>query len=645
MIDRLAGADRSTTPPGVDVDGEGCVTGSSFWLDIEPEPIYGVLHAPRSSARTRVAALILPPFGVDDEYSYRPRRDWATSLAEAGVTAARIDFPGTEDSVGSPFASNRLGSWVDATVQVAHWLRERTGCDRLVVVGISVGGLIGYQAISAGAPFDDLILWGVRASGRAHLRELRALAAMIAGEIVEPIENTRTAAGDFWLGGHMMSTETAEALSGLNLLEAPLPEAELRRVLLVGRDAHGVDEKLARGITESGADLTVIDADDYRLLISQPDWGWSPAETISASIEWLQAAPDAAYTPTHREPTLETPKVRDSVVFDFDGVRIRERLFEVNTSEGRLTGVISEPVAGGPAPLCLVLLSAGALRRTGPSRIYVEMARHAAAGGIPAARFDFPGVGDSDGGRVKAYERRPADDPGPLTALSEVYDHLHALGFADRFVGAGLCLGGYFAIRTILEDERVIGGISINSPALLWTNAHAKRGVRWFASVSGTQELDVAERSADPDRSGLLRGIARHAGHVRRAIEFRLGNKAMHLELLWRFEHRANISGASKTLDQLDRNGAKVLFLFSGNETVPRILGLSRLAARIDRSPNVALEHLQTGDHNLRPLRIQELVLDRVSSVLRDVSSSFNSTTPESAAVVEPVVHATDRLS
>jgi pimeloyl-ACP methyl ester carboxylesterase len=644
MIDRLMGADRSMTPE-VDVDGEDSLTGSSFWLDLEPEPIYGVLHAPRGGPHTRVAALILPPFGVDDEYSYRPRRDWATSLAEAGITAARIDFPGTEDSVGSPFASNRLGSWVDATVQAARWLRERTGCDRLVVVGISIGGLIGYQAISAGAPFDDLILWGVRASGRAHVREQRALAAMIAGEIVEPLENTRTADGDFWLGGHMMSTETADALSAVNLLDAPLPQAELRRVLLVGRDAHGVDEKLARGIADSGAELTVIEADDYRLLVAQPDWGWSPAETISASIEWLQAAPDAAQTPTHHEPTLETPKVRDSVTFDFEGVSIRERLFEVKTSEGRLTGVISEPAAAGHAPFCLVLMSAGALRRTGPSRIYVEMARRAAADGIPAARFDFPGVGDSDGGRVKAYERRPADDPGPLTALSEVYDHLHALGLADRFVGAGLCLGGYFAIRTILEDERSIGAVSINSPALLWTNAHAKRGVRWFASVSGTQELEVAERVTDRRRTGLLRGIAHHAGHLRRAIEFRLGNKAMHLELLWRFEHRANISGASKTLDELNQNGARVLFLFSGNETVPRILALSRLAAKIDRSSNVELELLQTGDHNLRPLRIQELVLERVSSVLRDVGASVNRTTPESAADVEQVVHATDRLS
>ena len=630
MTNRLENTDGATMRPPVERDSDGCVTGKAFWLDLEPEPIYGVLHTPRNGVRTRVAALILPPFGIDDESSYRPRRDWATTMAESGIATARIDFPGTDDSVGSPFAPNRFQAWVDSTVQTAHWLRDLTGCDRVVAIGISLGGLIACQAIAAGAPIDDLVLWGVRATGRAHLRELRALAAMVAGDGIDPLEDTRAPAGALWIGGHMMSAETAEALKAVNLAEIPLPQAELRRVLLVGRDAHGVDDKLANSLVESGADLTVIEADDYYRLIAQPDWGWTPTKTISASIEWLRDVPEPDFKVIPHAPAVEAHTILDSVVFEYEGTSIRERVSELETSDGRLTGIISEPTGGERAPYCLVVINAGALRHTGPSRLYVEMARRAAASGVPAARFDLPGAGDSDGSRVKAYERRPEDDAGPLAVLSEIYDHLHKIGVADRFVAAGLCMGGYLAIRLSIEDERSIGVVSMNPPALLWTNAQTRRAGKWFASISGAGGL-VADGHAEQRPSGALRRIAHRASHARRAVEFRLGHRLMNVDLLWRFEHRAGISSASKTLDQLGGTRARVLLLFSDNETVPRILARSTLAAKIQRSPNIDIEHLPTGDHDLRPLRTQEIVLERVSSMLHQFGSTANGATPESA--------------
>jgi hypothetical protein len=105
----------------------------------------------------------------------------------------------------------------------------------------------------------------------------------------------------------------------------------------------------------------------------------------------------------------------------------------------------------------------------------------------------------------------------------------------------------------------------------------------------------------------------------------------MNVDLLWRFEHRAGISSASKTLDQLGGTSARVLLLFSDNETVPRILARSALAAKVERSPNIDLEHLPTGDHDLRPLRTQEIVLERVSSMLHQFGSTADSATPKSA--------------
>jgi alpha-beta hydrolase superfamily lysophospholipase len=595
--------------------------GAPFWLDLEPEPIFGVLHTPSAGARTRLAALILPTFGWDNDCSYRPRRDWATRLAEAGVTVARIDFPGAENSVGSPLAPNRLQSWIDATTQTARWLRERSGCDRLVAVGIGLGGLVAYQAVAGDAAIDDLILWGTRANGRAYMREQRAYAAIVAGEIGDTQTDAR-ADGAIGIGGHMMSAEMADAVSAVKLDEIWLPHAALRRVLLVGRDAHGVDDKLKGHVEQSGAAVTVMDADDYYRLVAPPDFNLTPSKTISASIEWLLDPGSANLEPIRHVPPAAVPGTLDSVEFDHNGVRIRERVSEMHTRAGRLIGITSEAVDGEPAAYCLVIVNSGALRHTGPNRMFVEIARRAAASGVPVARFDLPGLGDSEGSWVKGFERTVEHDARALAVLEEIYDHLQGRGIADRFAAAGLCLGGYLPIRAVLEDQRLIGAISANPPAFRWTDAQRQRLARELAALSGPEAVDAKPVANGPP--GRLQLIVDRLEHIRFAIDRHARRQLARIGLLWRLEHRTDLADASETLDQLDSTGAQVLLLLSNNEEelVLRMLMQPKLAAKLRRLPTIQLELLPTRDHNLRPLWIQEIVFDRVSAALEELETA-----------------------
>jgi dienelactone hydrolase len=596
---------------GADVE----TTGKPVWLELGPERIFGVLHTPRSAERPRLGALILPTFGWDNDCSYRARRDWATALAESGVAVARIDFPGTENSVGSPLAPNRVRSWVDATVAAADWLRQRSGCDRVVAIGIGLGGLIAYQAAAGGAAIDDLILWGVRASGRAYVRELRAYAAVVAGEIGDDGE-TR-ADGAIGIGGHTMGAETAEALSAINLTEVPLPDGHLRRVLLVGRDAHGVDGKLQSHLAESGSAVTVLEAGDYRKLMAPPELCMRPTETISASIEWLLEPSSADLEPIVHVAAPVVPQEVTSVEFDYDGVRIRENLVELQTSAGRLVGIISEPTSDARAPYGLVIVNTGALRHTGPNRMFVEIARRAAADGVPAARFDLPGLGDSDGTSVKTYERRAADDADSLAMLKEIYDHLQGLGFADRFVATGLCLGGYLPIRAALEEKRAIGAISANAPALRWTETQRQRLVRELIAFAGPETI-----TATPSRERLprwLQASVNRLSSLRVAADARARRLLGRSELLWRLDHRAGIADAARILDQLGSTGVSMLLMFSEGDPMLRILAQPKPAARLRRWPNIEVEQLQTHDHLLRPLRVQDMFFERVAVALRDL--------------------------
>jgi dienelactone hydrolase len=596
---------------GTDVE----TTGTPVWLELDVERVYAVLHTPRSAERPRLGALILPTFGWDNDCSYRARRDWATALAESGVAVARIDFPGTENSVGSPLAPNRVGSWVDATASAADWLRQRSGCDRVVAIGIGLGGLIAYQAAAGGAAIDDLVLWGVRASGRAYVRELRAYAAVVAGEIGDDADPR--ADGAIGIGGHTMSVETAEALSAISLTEASLPDPQLRRVLLVGRDAHGVDDKLQRHLAERGAAVTVLEADDYRKLMAPPELCMRPTETISASIKWLLEPAQASLEPIRHAPAPVVRQEFASVEFEYDGVRIRENLVELQTSAGRLVGIISEPTSDARTPHGLVIVNTGALRHTGPNRMFVEIARRAAADGVPAARFDLPGLGDSDGTSVKTYERRAADDADSLAMLGEIYDHLQALGFADRFVATGLCLGGYLPIRAALEEKRSIGAISANAPALRWTETQRQRLVRELIAFAGPETI-----TASPGRERLPRWLQATVNRLR-SLRVVVDARARRLlggsELLWRLDHRGGIADTARTLDQLGKTGVPMLLMFSEGDPMLRILAQPKPAGRLRRWSNIKVEQLPTHDHLLRSLRVQDMFLDRVAVALREL--------------------------
>jgi dienelactone hydrolase len=609
-------------------------TGKPFWLELGPERIFGILHTPSSSEQTspstdraKVAVLILPTFGWDNDCSYRARRDWATRLAESGVMAARIDFPGTENSAGSPLDPDRVGSWVDATSAAADLLRQRSGCERLIAIGIGLGGLMAYQAVAAGAAIDDLVLWGVRASGRAFVREQRAYAAVVAGEIGgDAVERTDGAIG---IGGHRMSTETAEALSSINLTATELPDARVRRVLLVGRDAHGVDSKLQSHLEESGTDLTVIDADDYHCLMAPPELRMVPTKTIDSMIAWMRDPSAADLEPIAHRPASRAPDTTETVEFEYDGVGIREHAAEFETSRGRVVGIICEPTGSARAPHCLVTVNSGALRHTGPNRMFVEIARRAAASGVPAARFDIPGLGDSDGEAIKSFERTAQDDASSVALLSEIYDHLQQRGVADRFVAGGLSIGGYLTVRAALAEERLIAVIATNPTAFTWTIKQRERVIRELSAFAGPDAIAPEEERAE--LPAPFKKIVDRVGEAHRSLDAEARRRLARYESLWQLEHRKGIAECARTVDELGRTGRRVFLMLSQNETLLRMLDLPKVNAKLHRSPSIELERLPTADHLVRQLSAQDVVFEGFSRALGELGPTIAEGQPDQA--------------
>jgi alpha-beta hydrolase superfamily lysophospholipase len=572
-------------------------TARGLYLKTAPEPTFGVFH-PAADPRRDTAVLLCPPFGWEEFCSFRPRRDWAEALAKDGYPALRVDLPATGDSGGSPRDTGMLATWTAAVSDAATWLRASTDCRRVAVIGIGVGGVVACRAVAEGAAIDDLVLWAVRARGKTVLRELRAFARLNATEvdaadaIVRPTvpEPPPLPDGSLEVGGFLLSGETVAALESLDLAATPLPESAGRRVLLLERDGIEVDGDLREHFEASDAKVSIAPGPGYTRMMAHPQDAQPPRSEFAAVAAWLAQASSAA-EPAPSGPGDET----EMVELGRPGERIRETPIEIEQPFGQLRGVLSEPIDEPAADLTAVLLNAGALRRIGPGRMWVELARGWAARGVPTLRIDLEGIGDSDG------DSSPYEDVGALYALElvdQVIAAMNALerrGLSRRFLLAGLCSGAFWSFHAALRDDRVVAAFLLNSRALYWDQALDRdRDARKIGGAfQGAGWRKVLSGGVTPAR---MRTIVREA--ITAPFRARASTAA----------RRSRGRRTDDALVQLRESGTRLLFVFGGEEPLHEELEREGRLDELDQWPNLELELLPGNDHSFRPIRSQQYV-------------------------------------
>lgn len=121
-----------------------------------------------------------------------------------------------------------------------------------------------------------------------------------------------------------------------------------------------------------------------------------------------------------------------------------------NSLIGTLCVPVSPPLRSLPG---LILLNAGVLSRIGPHRLNVDIARMAALQGIPAIRFDLPGVGDSAFTRIDLPREQQE-----LAAITAAMSQLARTPCApNTFLITGFCSGADLGFNMALQDERIVG--------------------------------------------------------------------------------------------------------------------------------------------------------------------------------------------
>lgn len=135
----------------------------------------------------------------------------------------------------------------------------------------------------------------------------------------------------------------------------------------------------------------------------------------------------------------------------------------------RLRGMLHEPARQSARGVCVLLLSPGIKGRVGPHRLYQKIAAGLVPLGFHVLRFDFYGLGDSEGvidERLTSDMYNTIQDGRYVDDTIAAMDWMQATFGINRFVGSGLCGGSISAMLTAAQDKRIESLLSLSIPTV-----------------------------------------------------------------------------------------------------------------------------------------------------------------------------------
>lgn len=148
----------------------------------------------------------------------------------------------------------------------------------------------------------------------------------------------------------------------------------------------------------------------------------------------------------------------------------REAVVFPNRNALKLFGILHRPVDVPEREVGVIFLSPGVKSRVAPHRLYVKMTESLLRQGYPVLRFDFFGLGDSEG---ELPEKELADLYATVQDGRYIDDTLCAMDWMEerlglkQFVLAGLCGGALTGLFAAAKDSRARGALGLGLPVAL----------------------------------------------------------------------------------------------------------------------------------------------------------------------------------
>ncbi len=135
-----------------------------------------------------------------------------------------------------------------------------------------------------------------------------------------------------------------------------------------------------------------------------------------------------------------------------------------NRAGNFLFGILERPDGHDEENVAVVFLSPGTKMRVGPHRLYNKLSEKIVQQGYAVLRFDFTGLGDSEGEidePVLANVYNSIHDGRYINDTQDALDWLEREHGYTRFLLCGLCGGAITGLLAGTDDERVEGLLSL----------------------------------------------------------------------------------------------------------------------------------------------------------------------------------------
>lgn len=575
-------------------DLEACFIGEA------ERPLFAWVHRPASHADKRrgsVAAVLCNPFGYEAICAHRSYRHLAERLAELGVPALRFDYAGTGDSSPRATAPSVQG-WVASTREAIDAAKRLTGADRVVLVGVRVGAMVAALTATGRDDVAGVVTIAPILSGRAYVRELRALQMALGLEPAPPSASAPPEGGQEAVGFYL-DADAKAALSEVDLVKsdrAPAP-----RVFVLDRDDFPPSEKYLERLRSLGVAPDHARLPGYPEMMLDPHKMVVPHAIIDATSAWVaQIATDVGgelATPSRAAPGAEAAVTADVV----------ERPVWI----GNLFGITSAPRdrarRNGKA---VVFLNAGSIHRVGPNELFARFARECASRGYVSLRLDLSGIGDSP-----ARPGAPVNEAYSPRASQDIDEALAWLASKERTSDArliGLCSGAYHGFKAATAGKKLRRAILINPLVYFHTEGMSLDFPRHKVS-SEAKRYTASVFRADSWKK-LLRGEVK----VRIVAEI-LGRRAAGIarertrDVLRRFDVPLENDVATE-LERARKHGVEIAFVFAecdpGHDVLLAEAG--RTLPRLEQQGAVSIDVFQAADHTFTPVWSHAPLLDRL---------------------------------
>ncbi len=405
----------------------------AFFLSTFRGHRFCIVRRPPPEAPRRGGLLYIHPFAEEMNCSRRMASLQAAAFARQGFTVLQIDLEGCGDSSGD-FGDASWAAWLDDVALAWRWLAAQTE-GGLWMWGLRSGCLLAAQAARGLSPSPvGLLFWQPVLLGRQHLNQFLRLAM-----VADLLRGTPGRGGDSLLerltegqsvevAGYLLSPALALGLAQADLNTLP---AGIRVVCLElsGANNAEISPALAAQRSKWGA-------------------GWLPGDGAGGGRTTVLASCRSGCQsrvvggqpgPTGRGGRLSFSDVPVLIPCDGDV----------------LLGIVSRPEQA--LTIGLVVVVGGPQYRVGSHRQFVLLAHRLADAGYPVLRFDYRGMGDSDGGDCD-FDRVDEDIAQAISALQQTCPGVR------RVVLWGLCDGASAALLYChnRSDARIAGLCLLN---------------------------------------------------------------------------------------------------------------------------------------------------------------------------------------